>query len=113
MDPRILELKRPRLSEPEATVYHIAQLRQILAARNPKLPQEELAVRILIGAGLRESELCGLAIAGLTGCRTWDVELHRKTVRQASSCRLPPRCRRMAISNVWPVARTVGAWAAR
>ena len=67
VDPRILELKRPRLSEPEATVYHIAQVRQILAACNPKLPQEELAVRILIGAGLRESELCGLAIAAPDG----------------------------------------------
>ena len=62
VDPRILELKRPRVPEQEATVYHIAQVRQILGACNPKLPQEEPAVRILVGAGLRESELCGLAV---------------------------------------------------
>jgi len=67
VDARILELKRPRLSEPDATVYHIAQVRQIIAACNPKLPQEELAVRILVGAGLRESELCGLALVGTDG----------------------------------------------
>ncbi|HEY4026579.1 MAG TPA: tyrosine-type recombinase/integrase [Candidatus Dormibacteraeota bacterium] len=67
VDPRILELKRPKVPEQEATVYHIAQVRQIIAACNPKLPQEELAVRILVGAGLRESELCGLAIMGTDG----------------------------------------------
>jgi hypothetical protein len=53
--------------EQEATVYHIVQVRQIIAACNPKLPQEELAVRILVGAGLRESELCGLALVGSDG----------------------------------------------
>jgi hypothetical protein len=45
----------------------LAQVRQIIAACNPKLPQEELAVRILVGAGLRESELCGLALVGSDG----------------------------------------------
>jgi integrase/recombinase XerD len=67
VDPRIVELKRPRVPDQEATVYRIAQVRQVLAACNPKLPQEELAVCILIGAGLRESELCGLAILGPDG----------------------------------------------
>jgi integrase/recombinase XerD len=67
VDGRILRLKRPRVPEQEATVYHIAQVRQILAACNPRLPQEELAVRILLGAGLRESELCGLALVGTDG----------------------------------------------
>ena len=48
-------------------MYHVAQVRQILAACNPKLPQEELAVRILVGSGIRESELCGLAVVAPDG----------------------------------------------
>jgi integrase len=67
VDPRILKLKRPLVPDQEATVYHIAQVRQILAACNPKLPQEALAVRTLVGTGLRESELCGLAVVGTDG----------------------------------------------
>jgi hypothetical protein len=67
VDPCILELKRPRVPDQEAIVYHIAQVRQIIAACNPKLPQEELPVRILVGAGLRESELGGLALVGSDG----------------------------------------------
>jgi integrase len=61
VDPRIIELKRPRVPDKEPTVYHINQIREILAACNPRLAQEELAVRILVGSGIRESELCGLA----------------------------------------------------
>jgi hypothetical protein len=49
-DPRILELKRPKMPDQEATVCHIAQVRTILAACKPKMPQEKLAVRILVGA---------------------------------------------------------------
>lgn len=67
LDPRILDLRRPRVPEKEATVYHIAQVRQILAASNPRMPQEELAVRILVGSGVRASELCGLAALGPDG----------------------------------------------
>ncbi len=65
IDSRILALKRPRVPVKEPTVYHVAQVRQILGACNPKLPQEELAVRILVGSGIRESELCGLAVVAL------------------------------------------------
>jgi integrase len=67
VDPRIIELKRPRVPDKEPTVYHISQIREILAACNPRLPQEELAVRILVGSGIRESELCGLASVGPDG----------------------------------------------
>src|ERR1700730_5635685 len=62
VDPRLLELKRPKVPIKEATVYHIAQLQQILTACNPQLPQEALAVRLLVGSGVRVSELCGLAL---------------------------------------------------
>ncbi|HZU17847.1 MAG TPA: hypothetical protein VFD01_14755 [Candidatus Dormibacteraeota bacterium] len=67
LDPRLLELKRPKVPRPEATVYHMSQLRAILAACNPRTPQEELAVRILVGAGLRASERCGLALVAPDG----------------------------------------------
>jgi integrase len=67
VDSRILALKRPRVPIKEPTVYHVAQVREILGACNPKLPQEELAVRILVGSGIRESELCGLAVVAPDG----------------------------------------------
>jgi len=67
VEPRILELKRPKVPEKEPTVFHIRQVREILAACNPRVPQEELAVRILLGSGIRESELCGLALVGPDG----------------------------------------------
>jgi integrase len=66
-DTRIMDLPRPRVSKPEAAVYHMAQLRSILAACNPQVPQEELAVRILVGSGVRASELCGLSVVAPDG----------------------------------------------
>jgi integrase len=66
-DPRLLQLKRPKVPKPEADVYHMRQLRTILAACNRRVPQEELAVRILVGSGVRASELCGLALVGPDG----------------------------------------------
>jgi integrase len=49
VDPRLLELKRPKVPSKEPTVYHMVQIREILAACNPQLPQEALAVRLLVG----------------------------------------------------------------
>jgi integrase len=66
-DSRVLELPRPKVPRPEADVYHMTQLRAVLAACNPSVPQEELSVRILVGSGLRASELCGLALVGPDG----------------------------------------------
>ena len=62
VDPRIFRLKPPKTPQKEATVFHINQLRKMLAACREDIPQEELAVRILVGAGLRASELCGLCL---------------------------------------------------
>jgi integrase/recombinase XerD len=67
LDPDILELKRPRVPKPEADVYHMSQLRKILSACNRQVPQEELMVRILVGSGVRASELRGLALTGPDG----------------------------------------------
>ena len=66
-DQRILKLKAPRVPSKEATAYHVRQLRAVLAACDPKLPQEELVVRILVGSGVRASEVCGLALEGPDG----------------------------------------------
>jgi integrase/recombinase XerD len=67
VDGRILLLKRPRTQQSEPDLYHLAQLRKILAACNPAVPEEEVAVRIAVGSGLRISELCGLCVAGPDG----------------------------------------------
>jgi integrase len=64
---RILALPKVRVPWKEPTLFHIRQLREILAACNPRLPQEALAVRLLVGAGVRRLELCGLAIEGPDG----------------------------------------------
>ena len=60
-------LKAPRVPLKEATVFHIAQLRDVLAACNPERPQEELIVKMLVGSGVRAAELCGLAVRGPGG----------------------------------------------
>jgi integrase len=51
----------------EPTVYHIAQVRKVLAACNAAVPTEDLVVRILVGSGLRRAEICGLAVLGPDG----------------------------------------------
>lgn len=67
VQPRILELKRPRVPAAEPTVYHVAQLREVLRACDEHRPEEAVAVRILVGSGVRESELCGLSVVGPDG----------------------------------------------
>ncbi len=67
IDQRIFKLQRPRVPLKEADIFHIAQLRQVLAATNRKIPQEELVIRLLTGSGVRVSELCGLATKGPDG----------------------------------------------
>ncbi|HEX6548169.1 MAG TPA: hypothetical protein VF134_05455 [Candidatus Dormibacteraeota bacterium] len=47
------------------SVYHVAQLRKMLSACSS--PVEETALRILIGSGVRLSELFGLAVKGPDG----------------------------------------------
>ena len=67
VDPRLLELARPKVPKKEPTLFHISRLREVLEACNPDVPQEALAVRILIGSGVRASELCGLAVSAPDG----------------------------------------------
>lgn len=65
VDGRMLRLPPPRRPHKEATVFHVTQLRAILTAC--KRPEETLAVRVLVGSGLRISELSGLAVRGPDG----------------------------------------------
>ena len=70
VDARILELKRPRVPDKEPDVDHIAQLRQILAACNQAVPQEEMAVRILVGSGVRSPSSVASPPRPPTACPT-------------------------------------------
>jgi integrase len=56
VDTRMRRLKAPRVPLKEATVFHIAQLRDVFAACDPERAQEELIVRILVGSGVRAAE---------------------------------------------------------
>jgi site-specific recombinase XerD len=67
VDAEILKAKRPRAAKTEPTVYHIRQVKDILAACNRKVPQEDLVVRLLVGSGVRVSETCGLSLVGPDG----------------------------------------------
>ena len=55
------------MPDKEPTGYHVAQLRNVLAACNPAIPTEDMVIRILVGSGLRREELCGLAVVGPDG----------------------------------------------
>jgi integrase len=65
MDPALLELRRLLQPHKQALLFDIGELRRILKCC--ETPAEELAVRLLVGAGLRESELCGLLVKGSDG----------------------------------------------
>jgi integrase/recombinase XerC len=67
IDGRILDLKAPRVPDKEPTVYHIVQVRRLLAACNPEVPTEDVIVRLLIGSGIRRTEVCGLAVSAPDG----------------------------------------------
>ncbi len=42
-------------------------MREILAKCNPRVPQEDVVVRLLVGSGVRVSEACGLSLVGPDG----------------------------------------------
>ena len=67
VQPRILTLRRVRVPWKEPTIFHLKQLREILLACNEDLPHEALAVKLLVGAGLRRAELGGLALRAPDG----------------------------------------------
>ncbi len=78
IDGRILDLPAPRIPEKEPTVYHIAQVRKVLAACNAEVPTEDLIVRVLVGSGIRRAEVCGLSVAAPDGLPDLMVDSMRR-----------------------------------
>ena len=66
VDSRLIRMPAPRVPHKEMTVFHMVQLRRLLAAASHS-PAEELTIRILVGSGVRMSELYGLALVGPDG----------------------------------------------
>jgi site-specific recombinase XerC len=65
MDPGLFELRKPRQPKKDALLFDISQLRTILGSCEDMT--EEAVVRLAVGAGLREAELCGVCIKGPDG----------------------------------------------
>ncbi len=65
VDPRILRLRKTRLPQKDATMYTLRQLRELLSA--VESPTEDIALRLLIGTGVRVSEAVGVCIVGTDG----------------------------------------------
>lgn len=65
IDQRILRLRAPRRPRKEPTLFHLSHVRAILSAT--RHPEEALVIRILVGSGLRISEVGGLAVVAPDG----------------------------------------------
>jgi site-specific recombinase XerD len=70
VDGRILDLPAPRVPAKEPMVYHIAQVRRVLAACNSEVPTEDLIVRLLVGSGIGARRSAAWQSARLTACLT-------------------------------------------
>lgn len=82
VDTRLLKLRAPRVPKMEQTVFSIHQLNKILDACNG--PTEALVVRLLIGSGMRASEVCGLCLRapdGLSDVMADSMERRRAEIR--------------------------------
>jgi len=79
IDGRILDLPAPRIPEKEPTVYHIAQVRKVLAACHAEVPTEDLVVRVLVGSGIRRAEVCGLSVSAPDGLPDLMVDSLRRS----------------------------------
>jgi integrase/recombinase XerD len=60
VDPALLRVRAPKVSQKEMEVYSVDQLEAIFRAVPPGWPQ--VAVQILLGTGMRVSELCDLTV---------------------------------------------------
>jgi site-specific recombinase XerD len=78
IEARILEMPAPRIPDKEPTVYHIAQVRTVLAACNAGVPTEDVIVRLLVGSGIRRAEVCGLAVTAPDGLPDLMVDSMRR-----------------------------------
>jgi hypothetical protein len=67
IDGRILTLEAPRIPGKEPTIYHVAQVRRVLAACNPNVPTEDTTVR----RGRDALEDLALSTPSLVGLRAY------------------------------------------
>jgi integrase len=60
VDPALLRVKAPKVAQKEVETYSTEQIERIFAAASPGWPT--MAVKVLLGTGMRLSELCGLIV---------------------------------------------------
>src|SRR6266545_3511254 len=60
IDPALLRVRAPKVEQKEVETYSREQLKRIFAATPPGWPT--IAIKILLGTGMRLSELCGLIV---------------------------------------------------
>ena len=60
VDPALLRVRAPKVAQKEVESYSSEELEKIFAATPPGWPT--IAVKILLGKGMRPSELCGMTI---------------------------------------------------
>ena len=60
IEPALLRVRAPKVAQKEVETYSTEQIERIFAATSPGWPT--IAVKILLGTGMRLSELCGLIV---------------------------------------------------
>ena len=60
VDPALLRTRAPKVAQKEVETYSTEQIERIFAAASPGWPT--MAVKVLLGTGMRLSELCGLIV---------------------------------------------------
>ena len=60
VDPALLRVRAPKVAQKEVETYSAEQIKRIFAATSPGWPT--MAVKVLLGTGMRLSELCGLTV---------------------------------------------------
>lgn len=99
IDDRILALKKTRLPQQEADVYHINQVRGMLAAS--AYETERVTVRLLVGTGARLSEVGGISTRaedGLPDLMTDSMDRGHADIRLRWTTTKAQKTRRVRIS---------------
>ena len=68
VDPALLRVQAPKVAQKEVETYSTEQIERIFAATSPGWPT--MAVKVLLGTGMRLSELCDLIVGDFPGVGT-------------------------------------------
>src|SRR5262249_49440024 len=60
VEPALLRVQAPKVAQKEVETYSTEQIERIFTATSPRWPT--MAVKVLLGTGMRLSELCGLIV---------------------------------------------------